>query len=36
MAKTDRGVRILLDIDKTLDPQDLALEGPGQLPAAGE
>jgi purine-binding chemotaxis protein CheW len=29
MAKTDRGIRILLDIDKTLDPKDLVPHGTG-------
>jgi len=36
MAKTNRGVRILLDIDKTLNPEELALGDRGSLAATSE
>jgi purine-binding chemotaxis protein CheW len=35
MAKTDRGVRILLDMDKTLDDEAMVLSSPGPLQTAG-
>ena len=36
MAKTSRGVRILLDIDKTLNPAEFTLEDSGSLAAISE
>ena len=36
MAKTNRGVRILLDIDKTLNPEELTLGDKGSLAAIPE
>lgn len=36
MAKTSRGVRILLDIDKTLNPEELTLEDKGAPAAISE
>jgi len=36
MAKTSRGVRILLDIDKTLNPGEFTLEDSGSLAAISE
>lgn len=36
MAKTSRGVRILLDIDKTLNPEEFTLEDSGSLAAISE